>query len=383
VFYNVAPVDDRVVAVQYWMYSVFDQFTVNFHWHDWELLQVFVDTESGDPLLLVASAHARKCPNNEFLDPDIGPDERPAVLAEVGSHSSATDVNGRVASFERYQFSDYAPDVSNDPVKPLDRLSSQPFSYGLPRDEGARLPYAVPELDGAPLADHPDLPAVDSEDFVDEDVTVRSWRDLARPPGRLPVREPGTVFTGPGSPTDGDVSYELLPIDAVREEIDAFDGPQLSFEFAIPGFVEDQLAGHITSVGIPWENERFADPTADITDLKHRAAVTDEGMANLTDRVIGRVSILRGGPDGETDAVSGRTATPSISSSTSRGSDLDRGRLPAPERPAALPDHGRRLQVSPRRAGVPRTRGQRPGVAPTPSASTTTAGRSDPASRAG
>jgi|AntDeeMinimDraft_4_1070355.scaffolds.fasta_scaffold00142_33 hypothetical protein len=305
VFYNVAPVDDRVVAVQYWMYSVFDQFTVNFHWHDWELLQVFVDTESGDPLLLVASAHARKCPNNEFLDPDIGPDERPAVLAEVGSHSSATDVNGRVASFERYQFSDYAPDVSNDPVKPLDRLSSQPFSYGLPRDEGARLPYAVPELDGAPLADHPDLPAVDSEDFVDEDVTVRSWRDLARPPGRLPVREPGTVFTGPGSPTDGDVSYELLPIDAVREEIDAFDGPQLSFEFAIPGFVEDQLAGHITSVGIPWENERFADPTADITDPKHRAAVTDEGMASLTDRVIGRVSILRGGPDGETDAVSG------------------------------------------------------------------------------
>ncbi|MCU4801875.1 hypothetical protein OB920_15960 [Halobacteria archaeon HArc-gm2] len=305
VFYNVAPVDDRIVAVQYWMYSVFDQFTVNFHWHDWELLQVFVDTESGDPLLLVASAHARKCPNNEFLDPDIGPDERPAVLAEVGSHSSATDVNGRVASFERYSFSDFAPDVSNGPVKPLDRLSSQPFSYGLPRDEGARVPFAVPELDGAPLADHPALPDVDAEDFVDEDVTVRSWRDLARPPGKLPVREPGTVFTGPGSPTDGDVTYELLPIDAVREAFDDFAGPQLSFEFAIPGFVEDRFADHITSVGIPWENERFADPTADVTDPNHRRAIDGAEPPSLTDRVVGRVSIMGSGPGGEVDAAPG------------------------------------------------------------------------------
>jgi len=46
VFYNVVEATAEIDAVQYWLYSAFDQFTANFHWHDWELLQVFVDHET-------------------------------------------------------------------------------------------------------------------------------------------------------------------------------------------------------------------------------------------------------------------------------------------------------------------------------------------------
>jgi len=71
VFYNVRRYEDSPLAVvQYWMYAAFDQFSANFHWHDWELLQVFLDLDTGEPQLYVASAHSRNVPNNEFLDPD-------------------------------------------------------------------------------------------------------------------------------------------------------------------------------------------------------------------------------------------------------------------------------------------------------------------------
>ena len=44
VFYNVRSyADSPLSVVQYWFYSAFDQFTTNFHWHDWEVLHVFVD----------------------------------------------------------------------------------------------------------------------------------------------------------------------------------------------------------------------------------------------------------------------------------------------------------------------------------------------------
>ena len=46
VYWHAHDATTEVFAIQYWMYSVFDQFTVNFHWHDWELLQVFIDAES-------------------------------------------------------------------------------------------------------------------------------------------------------------------------------------------------------------------------------------------------------------------------------------------------------------------------------------------------
>ncbi|NIS37093.1 MAG: hypothetical protein GWN07_39765, partial [Actinobacteria bacterium] len=57
-------------VVQWWAYSAFDQFTTNFHWHDWEVLHAFVDLDADEVQLYVASAHSRKVPNNEFLDPD-------------------------------------------------------------------------------------------------------------------------------------------------------------------------------------------------------------------------------------------------------------------------------------------------------------------------
>jgi hypothetical protein len=303
VFYNVAPVDGTVIALQYWMYSVFDQFTVNFHWHDWELLQVFLDTETGEVRLLVASAHARKCPNNEYLRPDLGPTDRPVVLSEVGSHSSATDVNERRPSFERLAGDASAPDVTNGGVRPLDGLTDQPFAYGLPRGEGLGLPYVLPELDGVALPDHPDLPQLRLEDFVAEDVIARSWGDLARPPSQLPTRETGPVLTAPTSQTAGTATYDLRPIDIVREWIDDFTGPQLSFEFAIPGFVETLYADHITTVGIPWESPRFSDPTADITDPDHRRAVGGDAPEGLTDTVVGVASMLLGRSDGDLDAV--------------------------------------------------------------------------------
>ena len=312
VFYDVVPVvgagaqagsgDSTVVSLQYWLYSVFDQFAVNFHWHDWELLQVFVDVESGEPLLLSASAHARSCPNNEFLEPDFGADGRPAVLAEVGSHSSATDVNGDRPSFERLAVGDLDPDVSNGFLRPLESLVEQPFAYGLPRDEGARLPYSMPELDGHALDEHPDLD-LELSDFVDQDVTVRSWGDLARPPGDLPGREPGTVLAAPGSATDADAVYDLVPLAEAAGLIDDFVGPQLSFEFTIPGFVEDRFSSHITTAGIPWEDPRSTDPASDVTDSRHRRAIAGGAPSGLTDRVVGAVSLLLDRPDGHLDAV--------------------------------------------------------------------------------
>ncbi len=304
VFYNV--VEDAgspgIDAVQYWMYSAFDQFTVNFHWHDWELLQVFVDRETETPLLLSASAHSRKVPNNEYADPPTPEERRPGVLSEVGSHSSASETNAVVPTFERIPSNDWDSDITNDAVDISTRVRA-PFAYGLPRDEGARLPFVMPELDGQPLDEHPDL-SVDREDFIDERVTVGSWNGLARPPADIPVRESGLVLTSPESRTDGDVTYALEPMARVREAIGDFVGPQLSFEFAVPGFAEDRLASHITSVGIPWEQPRFADPLADVTDPKHRRSIAGDEPSGLADRVVGRVRQLRAGAEGTVERVS-------------------------------------------------------------------------------
>lgn len=304
VFYNV--VEDAgspgIDAVQYWMYSAFDQFTVNFHWHDWELLQVFVDRETGTPLLLSASAHSRKVPNNEYADPPTPEERRPAVLSEVGSHSSASETNAVVPTFERLPSTDWDSDITNGAVDVSTRVRT-PFAYGLPRDEGARLPFVMPELDGRPLDEHPDL-SVDREDFIDERATVGSWNGLPRPPAEVPVREPGLVLTAPESRTDGGITYALEPMARVRGAISDFVGPQLSFEFAVPGFVEDRLASHITSVGIPWEQPRFSDPLADVTDPEHRRSIAGDAPSGLADRVVGRVRQLRAGGDGAAERVS-------------------------------------------------------------------------------
>jgi len=276
VFYHVVEyADSPLAAIQYWYYSAFDQFTTNFHWHDWEVLHVFVDTDDDEPQLFVASSHSSRVPNNEHLDPPS--DAAPRVLSELGSHSSALSLNDSPNSFQRLPDGDLTADITNRAIGVLETLAELPAAYGLPRDEGLRLPYAVPELDGVPVYDHERLPSVDRETLVPEALTIRSFDALSEPPSGLPARETGTVFghaEGSDATTDVDVEYDLVPT-AELEDIEAFTGSQLSFEFAVPEFAEDAVAGHITTAGTPWKQERYADPAADITEPAHRAALAD------------------------------------------------------------------------------------------------------------
>ncbi|MFD1632514.1 hypothetical protein ACOZ4L_06925 [Haloplanus ruber] len=276
VFYHVVEYEASPLAVvQYWVYSAFDQFTTNFHWHDWEVLHVYVDTDADDPQLFVASSHSTRVPNNEFLDPP--PDRVPRILSELGSHSSALSLNDRRDSFQRLPLDDLPADITNRAVGLVEQLAELPAAYGLPRDEGLRLPYLVPEVDGAPLYDHERLPAVDREALVDEALTVRSFDALSTPPSDLPARETALVFgpaTGTTPDTDADVTYDLVSTTEL-EDIAAFTGPQLSFEFAVPEFAEDAVASHISTAGTPWRQDRYDDPAADITEPVHRAALAD------------------------------------------------------------------------------------------------------------
>ena len=275
VFYHVVEYDDSPLSVvQFWYYSAFDQFTTNFHWHDWEVLHVFVDTETEEPRLFVASSHSGRVPNNEHLDPD--PDQVPRVLSELGSHSSALSLNDRPNSFQRLPLDDLPADITNRALDAVEQLAELPAAYGLPRDEGLRLPYVVPELDGTPIHEHEDLPSVDRDALVSDALTVRSFDALSAPPTDLPVRETGLVFAPEGSTdtADADVAYDLVPSREL-EDIDEFTGPQLSFEFAVPAFAEDAVAGHITTAGTPWDQPRYDDPAADITEPAHRAALSD------------------------------------------------------------------------------------------------------------
>ncbi|SEO66892.1 hypothetical protein SAMN04487948_10479 [Halogranum amylolyticum] len=285
--------DTSLAVVQYWFYSVFDQFTTNFHWHDWEVLHVFVDTDRDEPMLYVASAHATTVPNNEFLDPET---IRPSVISEVGSHSSALGVNERRESFQRVGLDGLVADITNGPLNLAD-LGELPVAYGLPRDEGFRLPFVVPELDDEPVTEHERLPNVTLDDLLPDDVTVRSFADLTRPPSDLPLRETGHVFVPAGieltdGPTaDADQEYDLVPIDEVRE-IDALTGPQLSFEFAVPTVVEDAVSSHLAAPNLPWEQPRFTDPSLDVTDPSHRDALRNRyGIDHPAtgDRLVGAV----------------------------------------------------------------------------------------------
>jgi len=275
VFYNAVAYDDSPLAVvQYWFYSAFDQFTTNFHWHDWEVLHVFVNTDSDEPQLYVASSHSRKVPNNEFLDPD--PERQPRILSELGSHSSALSVNDTPDQFQRLPGSDLVADITNSGLEGVEDVAELPLAYGLPRDEGGRLPFVVPELDGAPVYEHDRLPSVGESDLLPSEVTVRSFDALSSPPSALPERSTGLVFDAAAADTavDADVTYDLAPT-ADLEHVAEFTGPQLSFEFAIPGAVEDAVASHLTAPGSPWDQERYENPAADISDPNHRQALAD------------------------------------------------------------------------------------------------------------
>jgi len=294
VFYNAVAYEDSPLAVvQFWFYSVFDQFTTNFHWHDWEVLHVFVDTETDEPQLYVASSHSRKVPNNEFLDPD--PAMVPRILSELGSHSSALSVNDVPDRFQRVAIEDLLADITNTTLEGVEDLADLelPLAYGLPRDEGSRLPYLVPEYEGVPIYEHERLPSVTRESLIGDDLTVRSYDTLTSPPTDLPMRETGFVFRHRDREADADVEYDLVPSSEV-EHIAAFTGPQLSFEFTVPDVVEDAIAGHITTTGTPWTQPRYGNPAADISVPDHRTALADRydaiGDSAPINSVIARVT---------------------------------------------------------------------------------------------
>ncbi|AUX08380.1 hypothetical protein AArcSl_0733 [Halalkaliarchaeum desulfuricum] len=274
VFYHAVEYDDSPLAVvQFWQYSAFDQFSTNFHWHDWEVLHVFVDTDSNEPQLHVASSHSRRVPNNEFLDPD--PDRIPAILVELGSHSNTLSINEQRERFQRLPRGGVLADITNGAFDGLEALADMPIAYGLPRDEGGPLPFALPELDGVPIYEHDRLPSVDRTDLLEESLVIRSYEALASPPSDLPLRETGMVFDHVDrNAPDADVEYDLAPAREL-EHIEEFTGPQLSFEFAVPQFLEDAVSGHITSVGVPWHSPRYDNPAADISDPDHRGALAE------------------------------------------------------------------------------------------------------------
>lgn len=292
VFYHAVEYEGSPLAVvQFWFYSVFDQFTTNFHWHDWEVLHVFVDLESGDPQLYVASSHSRNVPNNEFLDPD--PERVPRILSELGSHSSTLSVNDSPDRFQRVAAEDLLADITNTTIEGVADLDEIPLAYGLPRDEGSRLPYLVPEYEGVPIYDHERVPSVTRESLVTTELTVRSYDALSSPPADLPTRETGLVFKHREREGDADVEYDLVPTDEV-EHVAAFTGPQLSFEFAVPEVGEDAIADHITTTGTPWGQARYENPAADITASNHRAALAARydavGQAAPVNTVVARVT---------------------------------------------------------------------------------------------
>ena len=301
VFYHVVEYEASPLAVvQYWLYSAFDQFTTNFHWHDWEALHVFVDTDTGDPALHVASSHSRKIPNNEFLDPD--PDRSPHILSELGSHSSALSVNEDRDAFHRLPDGDLLADITNSTLESLESLAQIPIAYGLPRGEGFRLPFVLPELDDAPIYEHPDLPDVTVDDLLPDRLTVHSFDDLRSPPTDLPRRSTGTVFVPSERDADSSqtVTYDLVPTSEV-EHIMAFTGPQLGFEFAVPQFAEDAFAGHLTTTGVPWGQPRYQNPAADISDPTHRRTLAERydviGDASPVNSVITSIRDVVSDPD--------------------------------------------------------------------------------------
>jgi hypothetical protein len=313
VFYRVLEYEDSPLAVvQYWWYAAFDQFSVNFHWHDWELTQVFVDTESGDPQLFVGSAHSRKVPNNEFLDPETAGSLR--VLPELGSHSGGLSVNEIADRFTRSPFEDITADITNNVLEGVE--FELPAAYGLPRDEGFRLPYVAPELDGEPIHEHEKLPSVEQESLIAAELTVSSYEELASPPEHLPARETGEIFAFDAADVEADagmdISYDLVST-AELEHISAFTGPQLSFEFTVPEFGEDLAAGHITTTGVPWEQPRYDDPASDVTDPAHRQTLADRYDAIAEPTPVNRLiaAVRQTEPDEEAPEDEGVTTTES------------------------------------------------------------------------
>jgi hypothetical protein len=150
-----------------------------------------------------------------------------------------------------------------------------------------------------------ETPGVDRTDLLSASMTVRSFDDLSSPPADLPERSTGLTFA-PDSGEDGDdataldadVTYDLVP-SAALEHVAEFAGQQLSFEFAIPGAVEDAVASHLTAPEAPWNQPRYVDPAADISDPGHRGVLADRYDAIGDPAPSNTLVALRDVPGGE------------------------------------------------------------------------------------
>ena len=148
VFYNVVDYEGSPLSVvQFWLYAAFDQFTANFHWHDWEVLHVFVDSDTDEPQLYVASSHSTRVPNNEFLDPD--PDRAPRILSELGSHSSALSVNDRPDEFQRSRARTCSPTSRTPRSRGWSRCRSSRSPTGSRATRAAGSPTSSPSTRGS------------------------------------------------------------------------------------------------------------------------------------------------------------------------------------------------------------------------------------------
>ncbi|MDY6765146.1 MAG: hypothetical protein SV377_05595, partial [Halobacteria archaeon] len=273
-------------------------------------------------------------------------------------------------SFQRISLEDITPDITNQTVPILAGLADIPVAYGLPRDEGYRLPYVMPELDGAPLYEHENLKNVEESDLISGALVVRELRDLAQPPDNLPKRQHGTTLVKSGK-GGGDYEYDLVPMGKAESVIEDFTGPQLSFEFGIPGFVEDRFAKHISTSGTPWEQPRFDNPFEDITDPRHRDVLLnryyqDEGDQESTNRLFGVVQRMVEGNEGnvqkEYEGV--QDESPDLINISLRRSSVESVALLESDNPRAVPTSNGVLMVHGAEPGEHRLTVNGPGYAP-------------------
>jgi len=315
VFYNGVQYEDSPLAVvQFWLYSAFDQFTANFHWHDWEVLHVFVDLDTGDPQLYVASSHTLGAFRTTSFDPDS--DAVPRILSELGSHSSTLSVNEIPDQFQRVGEEGLLADITNTTIDTVEDLFGIPLAYGLPATRGCgsrssfRSTRANPLRTPGSLLGHRRLTGRRrTHDSVARRVGVA--------PDRPPFRETGIAFRHRERTTDGDGtadSDDAALADEVAESVVGYDlvksgaggdfgvhRSALSFEFAVPEIVEDAVASHITTTSVPWEQPRYQNPALDITAGNHRSELADR-----YDAIAAEEESFGDAATGELDAVVAR-----------------------------------------------------------------------------
>lgn len=280
------PIEDKpLIVVSYWFYYVFNQF-LNSHMHDWSVLHVYLDNrgDSPKPVLLVGRAHGPGkailgVENNEYFKPkredvdsEIG--QPTGVLEEVGAHASVTDINDRRTTFEPIGEN---IDITNGP----DIMNSLPDGegdpYGLPRDEGATIPYIMPRVGNTELYQHEDLPDVDRSDLIEE-LTLRSPTGseifgfcgvFPEPPSDpdLPVRTHGRTVVNAESDLSGDHEYDLARLQDLESQIDEFTGEKLDIDVCI-SFLDDIFLSK--DFEPPDLQTSDYDPFLDISEPAHR-----------------------------------------------------------------------------------------------------------------